>query len=48
MNGISAFLRASHEGMERLDADHTPALDLVLMCVTLLIRHCIDGENKLT
>lgn len=32
--------------MECLAADHKPTLDLVPMCVTLLIRHCIDGRNK--
>lgn len=47
LDGVFAFLCAPHECMERLSVDHKPMLDLVPMCITLLIQHCTDGEDKL-
>lgn len=45
INSIPAFLRAPRECMEPLAADHESTLNILLTCVTLLVRNCTDGEK---
>jgi hAT family C-terminal dimerisation region len=47
IRGVAKFLEAPRECMERVAADLKPTLDLVPMCVTVLIQHCIKGEEAL-
>ncbi len=47
IDGVSTFLRAPHQVMESLAADHKPTLNLVSMSVSLLLKHYDDNEQQL-
>jgi len=47
IDDVSTFLRAPHQVMESLAADHKPTFDLVPMFVSLLLKHCDDNEQQL-
>ncbi|CAM6059074.1 unnamed protein product [Sphagnum tenellum] len=47
IDGVSTFFRVLRQVMESLAADHKLTLDLVLMSVSLLLKHCDDNELKL-
>ncbi|CAK9876843.1 unnamed protein product [Sphagnum jensenii] len=45
IDNMSTFLHAPRQVMESLAADHKPTLDLLLMSVSLLLKHCDDNEQ---
>jgi hypothetical protein len=47
IDDVSMFLRALHQVMESLVADHKPTLDLVPMSVSLLLKHYNNNEQQL-
>jgi len=47
IDGMSMFLRATHQVMESFTVDHKSMLDLVPMSIFLLLKHCNDSEQQL-
>ncbi len=47
IDSVLMFFRAPRQVMESLAIDHKPTLDLVLMSVSLLLKHYDDNEQQL-
>jgi hypothetical protein len=47
IDGVSKFLHMPCQVMESLAADHKSTLDVVLISISLLLKHCNDNEQQL-